>query len=179
MAYEDDRRLFEGLVARHAAELYRFAYRLVGEAAAAEDLVQETFHQAWKGLAGLRDPAKGRAWLYTVLRRRWKRTLRSGTAARPEGAREDAALIASPLDGPELVVERREWLQHALDALDPTFRETFVLVFVAGLSCREAAGALDVPLGTVLSRLHRARQSLRSTLAQADTARRSQEGGRP
>ena len=63
---------------------------------------------------------------------------------------------------------RSEWLQRALDELDERYRLPVLMVFMEGLTCREAAEELNVPLGTVLSRIHRARQALKKTLKETD-----------
>ena len=179
---------YEVLVRRHASDLYRFAYRLVGQSAGAEDLLQETYYQAWRSIGSLREAEKGRAWLMTILRRRWIRIVREharGPFAR--GDQIDVDETASPLPGPDLdLFARRESVQGALDRLDPRFKEPFLLVFLEGLSCREAAERLTVPLGTVLSRIHRARVALRVLLRDvpeagrpgADEARAAPGGGR-
>jgi len=166
MRSSDARTIFESLVRAHAADLYRFAFRLLGEAQGAEDLVQEAYHHAWRSVESLRDPAAGRAWLLTILRRRWSRRLRDESRRRgPRLEERDVDQSASPLPGPDIdLLARREWVQDALNRLDPRLKETFLLVFLEGLSCREAAERLGSPLGTVLSRVHRARVALRVLL---------------
>lgn len=177
MPRQDTRALYESLVRRHGSDLYRFAYRLVGDATRAEDLVQETYFHAWRSIGSLRDPEAGRAWLMTILRRRWARGLRREAHA-PRVSRTGEADIdatASPLPGPDLdLFARRESVQAALDRLDVPLKEPFLLVFLEGLSCREAGERLSIPLGTVLSRIHRARASLRVLLRDEGTVRRRQ-----
>lgn len=156
-------------MAQHAEELYRYAYRLTGEAAGAEDLVQETYFHGWRGLRGLRDPARARAWLYAILRRRWSRTLRD-RSRRPRlvGGDLSANVPAPPLAGREWdEPDLSERLREALGSLDPRLKDAFLTVFLQGLSCQEAADLLGLPRGTVLSRLHRARQALRVHLRAA------------
>ncbi|MBL9088468.1 MAG: RNA polymerase sigma factor [Planctomycetia bacterium] len=158
--------LFEGMVRDHAAELYRYAYRLLGNTAWAEDLVQETFFHAWKSIRSLDDPSRARAWLYTILRRRWMRSQPGARAPLPsDGVVQARPDEGSPTADPQLICARRESIQAALGTLDPRLRETFLLVFQSGFTCREVAERLAVPLGTVLSRVHRARVGLRSALA--------------
>lgn len=85
---------------------------------------------------------------------------------------------ASPLPGPDLdVLARRENVQGALNRLDSRFKEPFLLVFLVGLSCREVAERLSVPLGTVLSRIHRARAALRVYLRESPDADRPEAAG--
>ena len=170
MAGADPRAIYEALVSRHGGDLYRFAYRLVGDATRAEDLVQETYFHAWRSIRSLRDPEAGRGWLLTILRRRWARGLRrEARAPRTSTDQADIDGAASPFPGPDLdLFARRESVQIALDHLDPRMKEPFLLVFLQGLSCREAADRLSIPLGTVLSRIHRARASLRVLLRDTD-----------
>ncbi|MCC7140034.1 MAG: RNA polymerase sigma factor [Planctomycetes bacterium] len=185
MRAADAKAAYETLVRQHAADLYRFAYRLVGDASGAEDLVQETYFHAWRSIGGLREPEKGKAWLMTILRRRW---IRSMKASHPLATADDVDVddTASPLPGPDLdLFARREAVQRALARLDVRYKEPFLLVFLEGLSCREAAGRLSLPLGTVLSRIHRARAALRAYLKEtpesgrgdADARRASPGGG--
>jgi RNA polymerase sigma-70 factor (ECF subfamily) len=163
---------FNGMVAEHGAAMYRLAYRLVGDRHEAEDLVQETFRSAWKSRklyrpdgassdSALRDSG-GRAWLASILRRRaadhWRRH-------RPPAVMgEDQHLEGeTPPDDPyrdELTDE----MQRALARLPVELRETLLLVVVAELTHQEACEMLGVPLGTVLSRVSRARARLREIL---------------
>ncbi len=157
-------KLFEFMVRTCADDLYRYAYRLCDRHDTAQDLVQETFSEAWKSLDSLRDENKARSWLYSILRyrnahfhRERKRNrefahdpldfndMPEGNSAR--GTLEELADIDS--------------LQKALHHLDGRFKEPFLMVFLEGLTCAEAAKQLRVPLGTVLSRIHRARAALR------------------
>jgi len=158
------RACFEQWVREHARDLHRFAYRLCGDADTAEDLVQETFYHAWKGRRSLRHRFKARAWLFQILRYRYSHWVRDRSRTPPvtvavPGQDAEAFEAAPPppaADG--------DFLQRALNALDERFRTPLLMVFVQGLTCRETADQLDLPLGTVLSRIHRARKQLRCAL---------------
>jgi len=162
----DPRRLeYEQWVRTFAPELYRFAYRLAGNHQVAEDLVQETFVEAWRSLAKQREPGKERAWCYQILRYRYAHFVRdSKNRIRPEPLGEDFAVEARHEAGGIESLAERESLQMALNELSVDVRETFLMVFMQGFKCREAAEELHVPLGTVLSRLSRAREVLRAAL---------------
>ncbi len=174
--HERERRsaLYEQWVRDFSADLYRMAYRLCGHASTAEDLVQETFYHAWKGAAALCDPERARPWLLRILRHRYAHMLRDQsrrihTMACGEGLAGQAVdTEASPSDR----LAERDALQVALDALDDNLKVPLLMVLQEGLTCREAADELDIPLGTVLSRIHRARQRLRGVLEY-----RSRSGG--
>ena len=153
---------FNGMVAEHGAAMYRLAYRLIGDRHEAEDIVQEAFRSAWKSRKLFRPDGGGRAWLASILRRRvadhWRRH-------RPPAVMgEDPRLeVETPGDDPyrdELTDE----MQRALARLPVELRETLILVVVAELTHQEACEMLGVPLGTVLSRVSRARGRLRELL---------------
>jgi len=153
---------FNGMVADHGTAMYRLAYRLVGDRHEAEDLVQETFRSAWKSRNLFRADSGGRAWLATILRRRvadhWRHP-RPMTLADDDQRLE----IEHPADEPgrdELTDE----MQRALNRLPGELKETLLLVVVGELTHHEAAELLGLPLGTVLSRVSRARTRLRELL---------------
>jgi len=163
--------IYQDLVQRHAARVWRMAYRLTGDHADAEDLTQETYYEAWRSIASLREPAAGGGWMIRILVHRASRRLRRiRTSPAPERLQEET--LEAPRDdffdlgGPDLDI------QAALDALDPDRRMAFLLVFLEGLTCRQAGELLDIPLGTVLSRIHRARAELRRTLRHMNPAGR-------
>ena len=168
MADPIGRSVYESWVRDHSAGLYRCAYRLSGRADVAEELVQDTFVEAWRSIKSLRDAASARGWLMAILRHRYARWVRD-EARRPSsgGAVGGPASIenlpsAAPTPGEAL--GQRDWLQAGLDSLDDRFKLPLIMVFMEGLSCEEAARALELPVGTVLSRLYRARQKLRECL---------------
>ncbi len=158
------RTLYETWVRGHAADLYRMAYRLCGEAEAAEDLVQETFYHAWKDMAKLRETAKARAWLYQILRHRYAHWVRGRTRRIPAASSDQGAERLDPSPSALTRLSHQEQLQRVLDELDDTVKVPLLMVFLEGMTCQQAAESLDIPLGTVLSRIHRARQRLRPCL---------------
>lgn len=156
---------FDRLVADHAAPLYRMAYRLLGDRFEAEDAVQDTFRSAWNSRERF-DPLRGeRVWLATILRRRvadrWRRRrLPSVTAG------DRLIEVAAPAVHPG-AQEYTDETQQALDRLPAELRETLLLVVVGELTHQETAHLLGIPLGTVLSRVARARKRLREFLRAA------------
>jgi RNA polymerase sigma-70 factor, ECF subfamily len=156
---------FNGLVAEHGAAIYRLAYRLVGDRHEAEDLVQDTFRSAWKSRNLFLAERGCRAWLASILRRRaadhWRR--RRPPTPLPE---EQLVDVQSRPDDPgrdDLTDE----MQRALRCLPAELRETLLMVVVGELTHQEASELLDLPLGTVLSRVSRARSRLRELLTRA------------
>ena len=166
------KQVYESWVAQFSGDLYRMAYRLVGSAHA-EDLTQETFYHAWRSMGTLKDPAKARAWLFQILRFRYAHWVRSRIRQpRPAPLAEmtDQHLPADPGRSTLDSLIDRERIQQAMEELDDLFKIPFLMVFLEGLTCKETALELDLPLGTVLSRIHRARQMMRSKLARVDAA---------
>lgn len=176
----DRRRSFREFVEPEIEVMLRVARTMTAADADAEDLVQESLLRAYRGLHRF-DGRHPRAWLLTILRNtnanmhRRQRPVSVDDveilrASRPAfGAAELPSAEQSFLDE-----ELDERLHAALAALDPRFRATLILVDVHDLSYAEAAAALDVPVGTVMSRLSRARQRLRRALGPTHLSRGGQ-----
>jgi RNA polymerase sigma-70 factor (ECF subfamily) len=162
---------FDRWVTEHGPLLYRMAYRMVGDRHEAEDLLQDTFRSAWKSRQSF-DPERGeRAWLAAILRRRvvdhWRRDVGNGFRL------ADNKLEVGIEGADPLANDYSDDMQHALDCLPPDLKETLLLVVVAELTHQEAADLLGIPLGTVLSRVSRARGKLRDfLLARSSFAKR-------
>jgi RNA polymerase sigma-70 factor (ECF subfamily) len=153
---------FNVLVDDHGATLYRMAYRLVGDPHEAEDLVQETFRSAWKSRERYESGRGDRAWLVSILRRRVADRWRRRRPPRPLA--DDTTLEAGVAGDDPYADEYTDEMQHALDRLSKELRETLLLVVVGELTHQETADLLAIPLGTVLSRVSRARTRLREYL---------------
>jgi RNA polymerase sigma-70 factor (ECF subfamily) len=149
------------------SQLYNFACWLTGDRAAAEDLVQETYLKAWKGFASYRQGTNFRAWIYRILRNTWLTTEAGMKAAASLDDDEQAALEPETSDTPEsLLVSAREHEQvaRALEALPVHYREVILLCDLEEMSYQEIGQALAIPIGTVMSRLSRARKAMRTLL---------------
>lgn len=157
---------FDRWVADHVAVLYRVAYRLLGNGHDAEDVVQDAFRSAWMSRHLFDRSRSERAWLLAILRRRvadhWRRRDTREVAAGAD-LRQPAVAEADPFAD-----ELSAAMQAALDKLPVELRETLLLVVVGELTHQEAADLQGIPLGTVLSRVSRARSRLRGFLL--DTA---------
>jgi len=153
---------FNRVVTEHGPTLYRMAYRMVGDQHEAEDLVQEAYRSAWKSRKTFRPGGGERAWMASILRRRvadhWRRP-RPPTILAGEKSLEVGYAGDDPLRD-----EFTDEMQGALAHLPEDLRETLLLVVVAELTHQEAADLLEIPLGTVLSRVSRARKRLREYL---------------
>ena len=153
----------ETLVEAHYASLYRFAYRLSRSAADAEDLTQQTFLTAYEKLDQLRMAEHAQAWLFTILRNAYLKTRRGPTVT----TELPMETIVDPSETPDPPTDfDADDLTRALDELPEEFRLPLVLFYFEDLSYRDIAAALDLPIGTVMSRLSRGKTHLRSRLAE-------------
>ena len=147
-------------------QMYNFARWLTGTQADAEDLVQETYARALKGFGSFTAGTDMRAWMYRILRNTFL-TSRSGLAAKRTTSLEEDVEPVSPELTPELLLLREEGraaVLNALAALPVDSREALLLFEMEEMSYREIAEVLDVPMGTVMSRLSRARKMMRLAL---------------
>ena len=163
-AQRGDRKAFGQLVRRHREGVVNVVYRFCGDADLAEEAAQEAFIRAWTNLARYRPRSPFRNWLYRIA------TNLAIDALRREKETVDleAVPLAHPDGGPEVLVERRErgeTVRQAVLDLPPASRAVIVLREYEGLSYKEIADTLDIPMGTVMSRLNYARGLLRQSLA--------------
>jgi RNA polymerase sigma-70 factor, ECF subfamily len=174
---------YDAIVQRYARHVYNIAYRMTGNEADARDLSQEAFLRVYRALRRVQPGAPLESWLYRIvsnlyidlLRRRPRARVESLDAPidtpRGEMAREFPDAAANP----EAVFERQHIdgaIQEALGVLSPDLRMVVILSDIEGFAYEEIAGILRVPLGTVKSRLHRARQVLQQRLRPYVDARR-------
>jgi len=179
MALPASQRTVQRLVDEHYQVLYRYAYRLTGSASDADDLTQEAFCKAQTSWSQLRELAKARAWLFRILRNVYLHKQRADRSHRCVSL-DDLSDIPSRLPDPLPPVEPNQ-LQEALNELPEVFRTPIILYYFEDFSYRDIAEQMDLPLGTVMSRLARARAHLRSRLypeaeAVAGSQRRATDG---
>jgi len=156
---------FEDLAMPLFPSLYGYARWLTGEAHEAEDLVQETYLKALRGFGSFRDGTNFRAWMFRILRNTFL-TSRSGLRAM-EPLDDDAAEEIAEEGTPETHFVNRangEALRRAIEALTLPFREVLLLSDVENMRYKEIGEALGIPVGTVTSRLMRARRRVRAAL---------------
>lgn len=158
---------FTQLVDAHYASLYRFALSLARNQADAGDLVQQTFYiWATKGHA-LREVAKAKSWLFTTLYREFLRVRRreNRSTSLEDLAPADQDVPAEEIDN--AVQLDAMTVMESLQSVDEVFRAPLTLFYIEELSYQDIAGALDVPIGTVMSRLSRGKAQLRAELSKA------------
>lgn len=152
------RRRFDEVVAGFHAALFRYAAWLSRDPAIAEVVVQESLLRAWKSLDGLRDDAKAKQWLLTIVRRENARYFEGRERRRPE---RDAICPDEVADSGDAGIDE---VREALLQLDDDYREPLVLQVLMGYSTSEIAELMGMKQGAVLTRLHRARMKLRKIL---------------
>lgn len=161
------------LVEQHADGVYRLAYRLTGNQHDAEDLTQETFMRVFRSLRSYR-PGTFEGWLHRITTNLFLDLVRHRGTIRMEALPEDYDRVPGTAPTPEQAWEDANLdpdLEAALAALRPEYRAAVVLCDVVGLTYEEISEVLDVKMGTVRSRIHRARSELREHLRRAEAGR--------
>jgi RNA polymerase sigma-70 factor (ECF subfamily) len=162
-AQKGDRGAFGQLVRRHREGVINVVYRMCGDANLAEDTAQEAFIRAWQHLPSYRPRSPFRNWLYRIATNAALDVLRRER----DTVDMEAVPLANSDDGPEAALEKQERgerVRQAVLALPEASRAVLVLREYEGLSYKEIADTLGIPLGTVMSRLNYARNRLRESL---------------
>jgi RNA polymerase sigma-70 factor (ECF subfamily) len=163
-----DRSAREELFRRYRSDCYRCAYRLLGHEQDALDVVQDAMLKAFSALADFDGRSGFRTWLLRIVTNTaydWgrRRKRRPGGRGGDESPDHEAATYDDPARRLHQHDQRRE-LDHALNRLSSTLRETFILFAELGLSYKEIAESQNVPIGTVMSRIYAAREKLKAEL---------------
>jgi len=155
---------FEAAALPHLNDIYRMAARLLGDGTKADDVVQDVYYQAWKSFDRFEAGTNCRAWLFKILfhtvhhyRRKW---LNVRMVKESEDVLENVSATEPPI--PEHITD--EEMLQALNEVPTDFRAVVLLVDVEEFSYKETAGILNLPIGTVMSRLSRGRRLLREKL---------------
>ena len=161
-----DRSAYSELVIRHYESVIRVVFRLCGEAQLAQDVAQETFIKAWVKLAGYQVRSSFRCWLYRIAINAALDILRQKKDESLEDS-EEIRMMADKNPGPEAAYiekEQVDFLQGVVRSLPDAARSVLVLREYGDLSYEEIASVLEIPIGTVMSRLSYARSRLREVL---------------
>jgi RNA polymerase sigma-70 factor (ECF subfamily) len=162
---------FEQLSMPHFERLYNFACWLTHDRQEAEDLVQETYVKALKGFPLFQPGTNFRAWIYKILRNAFltSRTGLKATATVQLDLESEEEALPAATETPESILLQRSdgrLVQQALEQLPVAYREVLLLCEVEEMSYQEISATLAIPMGTVMSRLSRARKALRGGLQQ-------------
>lgn len=178
-ARQGDPEAYAELYRRHKDAVYRYAYYLSWDPAAAEECLAEAYSRAWRALPGYRPERPFRAYLLAIVRNLHRGRLAAAASA---GLPLEAALgVAGPSEEPCDALQREELrrsVRSAVDRLSEPLRSVVVLARLEGLKNREVAELLGIPEGTVESRLSAAYAKLRASLAAAGGSRATQGRGR-
>jgi RNA polymerase sigma-70 factor, ECF subfamily len=162
---------FEELAMPIFAKLYNFAHWLTQDRATAEDLVQETYMKALRGFSSFQQGTNFRAWMYRILRNTFLTTQAGlkawSTVSLNSDSDGDTPTEPAASDTPESVLLARlqhDTIQNALEKLPVKFREIVLLCDLEEMSYQEIGETLGIPIGTVMSRLSRARKAMRTLL---------------
>jgi len=163
--------MFEELAMPLFDQLYNFAHWLTQNSSEAEDLVQETYIKALKGFSSFQANTNFRAWIYRILRNTFltSRTGLKATSTVPLDDEEEGLEMPATGGTPESIFldkAQEQLLQSAMEQLPLRFREILLLCDVEEMSYKEISESLAIPIGTVMSRLSRARKALREILLQ-------------
>jgi len=182
-----DRTEFEALAVEISRPMFATALSLTRRREEAEDVVQEALYRGWRSVATFERGSNFRGWMFRILHNvftnRWHREQRAPKAVDPETldpAAPDAPLPdVRDLGSFDAVADAHldDDVKHAVDGIPVVYREPFLLFSLGELSYAEIAAALDIPIGTVMSRLHRARKLLRESLLGYARERRHPSGG--
>lgn len=174
------KKIFNECIEQHNDALYRHALWMIGNKATAFDMVQDTFYQAWISIDTLKDTGKSLAWLLTILRRAIYREQRH------QYRQMEMLEQLSHLDDIEHENDSYQLLEiySMLQGLSSSHRDVFLMHYLHGFSYEEISQELEVPIGTVMSRLSRARKELKkhqtysdSNLVSINTFTRKNTGG--
>jgi RNA polymerase sigma-70 factor (ECF subfamily) len=174
-ARQGDHDAFAELATAAFGRVSAIAQLIVRDHELARDTVQDAFLRAWRDLPGLRDPDRFDAWLHRLVVRTCINALRS-RRRRPTEVEIGSLDVPAAADATALIADRDQ-LDAGLRRLTPDARALVVLHFYVGLSVPEAAAALEIPIGTAKSRLHRALAALRVTLSTTGPTPATRPGG--
>ena len=150
----------------HLKEIYRVALRMTKNKDDAEDLAQDTFMQAWVSIEKYTAGTNGRAWLYTILFNKFKQHRRKQYQKSARFTEADDFVFDNAIYSPEIPEHLTDQeIIKAMDELPEHYRSVILLVDVHDFLYKEVADILEIPIGTIMSRLHRARGNLKKTLA--------------
>ena len=152
---------FEILIQGLSADLYRYAYWMCRNRVQAEELVQETYLRAWKGIDSLRDANSAKSWLFTIFRREYARQFERKKLDMQE--LDDLGELPEARASLDTTTEAFV-LRRALAELPQDYREPLVLQVLGGFSCDEIAATMGVSANAVMTRLFRARKQMRDLL---------------
>ncbi len=167
-------RRFDALVSQFADDLYRYALWLSKNPTLADDLTQEAWLRAWRGLDSLKETKAAKSWLFTIVRREFLRTFERKTL--PTSSLDDLPVDIEDqqIQGPERKLEIGV-IRQAMMNLEPKYREPLLLQVLGGFTCEEIAKLLDSTPSAVMTQLFRARKQIKNQLNKTPRKRHNAE----
>lgn len=165
--WKEDCDRFEESVLPHLDAAYNLARWLTHNEQDAEDIVQESYLRAWRSFGSFQPGGSSRAWLLQIVRNTWRTWMRANRPHEMITDQENIEGAAATNSDPEAALLQRAnsaLVRRALEEISPAYREVLILRELEGLSYKEIASTIDAPLGTVMSRLSRAREELHARL---------------
>ena len=169
----EERDCYEKHLSPHIPMLYKSAVRMCGNPNDAQDLVQETLFSALKNFHQVKDPEKSKYWMFSILRNTFLKDIQKNKK-RAEIEFESVCDKLTDRQHPErdcLRAEVRENIQEVLDKLDERLKKALTMFYFDGLSYKEISEQLDIPIGTVMSRIARAKVYLKRELLRSESLR--------
>ena len=168
-----DQAALDALYTRHAAVLLRYLRQLTRDTLEAEEILQDTFVAAWTSAKRFEERSTVRTWLFSIARRQWRdRHRRHALDLAPDADLDQLTDPAPTPDENALAAVASEELSALVERLSPAHRDVLALAFVDELSYAEIAQVLDMPVGTVKSRLNHAKQALKKLVTQREEIKR-------
>ena len=169
-AQAGDLRAFESLVRAYQSDVWRFAYHLTRNASMAEDVTQEAFFRAYRAIGSYRGTARFSSWLLRIVRNcaidAYRKTRKESVMSAEDQA--TGGNLSSVVDPPDSVERTR--INEAIRHLPMPLREPFVVIEILGFTYEEASAILETRIGTIKSRMHRARAALMVALEEREVA---------
>ena len=168
---EGERDCFDKYLSPHVPMLYKSAIRMCGNPANAQDLVQETLYSALKNFHQIHDPEKSKYWMFSILRNLFLKDIEK-TKKRAEVEFDVVCEKLSDNEHPEkdfLRAEVKNNIQEILNKLDERLKITLTMFYFEGQSYKEISSSLNIPIGTVMSRIARAKVYLKRELLRSET----------
>jgi len=161
---------FEEVLATHQNKVFRLCYAMLGDKAAAEETAQEVFVRVWKALPRYRGEAAVSTWIYSIARNACLSARKRRASQRGISMEEPGVLaVAERAGGGAVTVDRQPDVLRLVGELPENYRQVVMLFYLEERSCDEVALALDLPLGTVKTWLHRARKLMAAALVEMNS----------
>lgn len=168
---DEDLEVYKVIFQSLSPKIYKIAYAITGNEYDAKDVVQDTFIQAFKNIKSLKDKSKFNNWVYSIAsnlaKSRYNKNKREVASIIDEDLVHNFANHNNSFDDPDAIIEKKETsnsIKSLLNELSPTYKEVLILYYYADLSYEQISNDLNISMGTVKSRLYRAKEALKEKI---------------